>query len=61
MNVNNLTQVLEEITRRVQAIGDPEQIILFGSYARGEARPESDLDLLVIKDTANFPVCTTIE
>jgi predicted nucleotidyltransferase len=26
----------------------PEQIILFGSYARGEATAESDLDLLVV-------------
>lgn len=27
----------------------PEQVILFGSYARGEAGPDSDLDLLVIE------------
>lgn len=27
----------------------PEQVILFGSYARGEARPDSDLDLLVVE------------
>lgn len=26
----------------------PEQIILFGSHARGEAKPDSDVDLLVI-------------
>ena len=29
----------------------PDQIILFGSGARGELRDESDLDLLVIKET----------
>ncbi len=29
----------------------PERIILFGSAARGEADAESDLDVLVIKDT----------
>lgn len=28
----------------------PQKIILFGSYARGNPRPESDLDLLVILD-----------
>ena len=27
----------------------PERILLFGSYARGEAREDSDLDLLVIE------------
>lgn len=39
----------------IQAIGReivrefrPEQIILFGSHARGEARDDSDVDLLVI-------------
>jgi uncharacterized protein len=26
----------------------PERIILFGSHARGDAKPDSDLDLLVI-------------
>jgi uncharacterized protein len=26
----------------------PRQVILFGSHARGSARPESDVDLLVI-------------
>ena len=29
----------------------PERIILFGSYAYGHLKPESDVDLLVIMDT----------
>jgi uncharacterized protein len=29
----------------------PQKIILFGSWARGEADDESDLDLIVIKET----------
>ncbi len=29
----------------------PEKIILFGSRARGEATPESDVDMLVIAET----------
>lgn len=29
----------------------PEKVILFGSYAYGEPREDSDLDILVIKDT----------
>ena len=27
---------------------DPEQIILFGSHARGNAKSDSDLDLLIV-------------
>ena len=27
---------------------DPEKIILFGSHARGDAGPDSDVDLLVV-------------
>jgi len=42
-------RVLEEAVRRIVDEADPERIILFGSGARGELRPGSDLDLLVIK------------
>lgn len=30
---------------------EPEQIILFGSYAYGQPKPWSDVDLLVVMDT----------
>lgn len=43
--------VRAQIRRLVRAIVrrfDPEQIILFGSYARGDAGPDSDVDLLVV-------------
>lgn len=42
-------KVLEEIVRRIVEAAAPEKIILFGSAARGEMGPDSDLDLLVIK------------
>ncbi len=37
-----------EITRRLVAAAQPERIILFGSRARGDHRPDSDIDLLVV-------------
>lgn len=43
--------LLEEVVRRIVAVIRPKKIILFGSWDRGEARPESDLDLLVIAET----------
>ncbi len=38
------------IQRIVEAI-QPEKIILFGSYARGNPTPDSDVDLLIVWDT----------
>jgi len=42
---------------KIQEISDilvknvhPRKIILFGSYARGDASDDSDLDLLIVKD-----------
>lgn len=42
-------EILQEIVRRIVAAVHPQKIILFGSAARGETGPDSDLDLLVIK------------
>jgi predicted nucleotidyltransferase len=42
-------KMLQEIVRRIVAAVQPEKIILFGSAAREEMGPDSDLDLLVIK------------
>ena len=46
--LNNET--LNEIVQRVVEVAQPEKIILFGSAARGEMGPNSDVDLLVVKD-----------
>jgi predicted nucleotidyltransferase len=55
MSKEKLAELVEEITRRILAVSAPEQIILFGSYARGESGPDSDLDLLVIERGVEAP------
>lgn len=43
-----------EIVRRIAENYNPEKIILFGSYAKGKGNEDSDLDIIVIKNT-NLP------
>jgi uncharacterized protein len=40
---------IEEIVNRIVEASHPEQVLLFGSTARGTTGPNSDLDFLVIK------------
>lgn len=45
---------MQAIRRVVNQIADefqPEKIVLFGSYAYGKPKPESDVDLLVVMKT----------
>jgi predicted nucleotidyltransferase len=41
-------EAIEEMTRRLVEFYRPVRIYLFGSEARGEAGPDSDLDFLVV-------------
>ena len=45
---SNRKKMIKEMVNRIVEHFDPEKIILFGSYARGEAGPDSDVDLLVV-------------
>jgi type I restriction enzyme S subunit len=42
-------KVLEQVVKRIVEAVAPEKIIVFGSAARGEMGPDSDLDLLIVK------------
>jgi len=52
MNQNShiINQIVELVTSKVS----PERIVLFGSYARGDNKENSDIDILiVVKNLAN--------
>lgn len=42
------TDIIHSIIRNYA----PQKIVLFGSYARGEAHEGSDIDLMLVKDTS---------
>jgi len=44
------------IVRRIVDTAQPEKVILFGSQARGDARPNSDFDVLLITHSDDLPV-----
>lgn len=41
-------EVIEQLIRRIIELVQPLRIILFGSAARGEMGPDSDIDVLVV-------------
>jgi predicted nucleotidyltransferase len=45
---NSAREQIQEMVSRIVAGFDPDKIILFGSYARGQAGADSDVDLLVV-------------
>jgi predicted nucleotidyltransferase len=50
--ITEAQEKIREMTRRIVERFDPEKVILFGSHARGEAGPDSDVDLLVVMPVA---------
>ncbi|MDP4029842.1 MAG: nucleotidyltransferase domain-containing protein [Gallionella sp.] len=42
-------QTIQQAVARLVAAANPSKVILFGSYARGDATEDSDLDLMVIE------------
>lgn len=45
------TKRIDDIVKRIAIKFNPDKIILFGSYAAGNPNIDSDIDLLIIKDT----------
>lgn len=45
-------EIIQDILKKLLAGYAPQRVILFGSYAYGNPRPDSDIDLLIIKETS---------
>ena len=56
-----LEQPLRSITELIVQCCDPEAVLLFGSYAKGQYNLDSDLDLLVIGDFRKSPFLRGLE
>ncbi|MCX6335644.1 MAG: nucleotidyltransferase domain-containing protein [Bacteroidia bacterium] len=50
--------IIKLIKTSIMAIDPKAQVIIFGSRARGDAKKESDWDILILTD---YPVSTEIE
>jgi len=60
---NPLRPLIEKMAVRIAEEYQPEQIILYGSQATGRARPDSDIDLFVVKqaDESFITRCVAIK
>lgn len=47
--------LVADLVQRIRSVVQPERIILFGSAARGEWGPNSDLDVLVVVPNGTGP------
>lgn len=53
--------IIQEIVRKITKEYRPKKIILFGSYAYGKPTKDSDIDILIIKDTDKRPIDRWVE
>jgi predicted nucleotidyltransferase len=60
-STNHVRHAIEEILEKIITEYDPQKVILFGSYAYGRPDEESDIDLLIIKETDKRPIERWIE
>ncbi|MFH1245688.1 MAG: nucleotidyltransferase domain-containing protein, partial [Candidatus Omnitrophota bacterium] len=47
-----IREIILEIVEKISSGYNPEKIILFGSYAKGNSGRNSDIDLLVVKNSS---------
>lgn len=53
MSKKELAKLIDELSNKIATHYKPEKIILFGSCASGKISPDSDIDILIIKNIKN--------
>ncbi len=53
---DSIKALITTLVEKIKTAYHPEKIILFGSYAYGTPSEDSDIDLLIIKDTPDRPI-----
>ncbi|HLG29693.1 MAG TPA: nucleotidyltransferase domain-containing protein [Candidatus Brocadiales bacterium] len=51
-----IRKVINDIAKKIEEDYKPSKVILFGSYAYGKPDRDSDIDLLVVKETKERPI-----
>jgi predicted nucleotidyltransferase len=49
-------ELIDDVVRRIVERFQPKRIVLFGSHARGDAGPESDIDLFIEMESNLRPI-----
>jgi uncharacterized protein len=52
---------IKQFGRRIGEVFHPRRVVLFGSYARGAATADSDVDVLVVMPFEGRPVDKSVE
>jgi predicted nucleotidyltransferase len=59
--INEIQHVIEDVLQKIVAGYSPQKVILFGSHAYGQPDENSDIDLLIVKETKKRPIERWIE
>ncbi len=49
-----LAEWVPEIVEQIVRVSDPERVVLFGSVARGDDGPDSDIDIMVVLRSIDY-------
>jgi predicted nucleotidyltransferase len=58
---NEIKSTLDSIVKILIDLFSPAKIVLFGSHARGDERPDSDIDLLIVLETVESKRAAAVE